>query len=136
MASSKKSVGRRVKPRAASKAAAVASTEDPALSALGSRLGAEAYQFIGDLETHLERLFKALSSSTGIEAGRLREQLLTKLGLAKTMAASLRNGTLDQGRQYLTETARYVREQPWRAVGIGTAVGFTAGALLARRAAP
>jgi len=134
MASAKKPISRRRKatPTRTDITTAVTGNEQT-LDGLGSRIGSEVYRFIGDIELQLEKLFKTLTDSTGIEANRLREQALAKLGIAKAVAASLKNGALDRGRQYAQEADRFVRDQPWRAIGIGTAAGFTAGALLARR---
>lgn len=134
MASAKKTTAHRRKASPANTgiAKAVTGDEQP-LDGMGSRIGSEVYRFIGDIELQLEKLFKTLTDSTGIEAGRLREQALAKLGIAKAVAASLKNGALDRGRQYAQEADHFVRDRPWRAVGIGAAAGFTVGALMARR---
>lgn len=134
MASAKKTTSHRRKANSTHTDIAKAVTGDEqALDGMGSRIGSEVYRFIGDLELQLEKLFKTLTDSTGIEAKHLHEQALAKLGIAKAVAASLKGGALDRGRQYAQEADRFVHDQPWRAIGIGTAAGFTAGALLARR---
>jgi len=56
-----------------------------------------------------------------------------KLDNAKQMLGQLGTQVQDGAKQAMDTTDTYVRDNPWRAVGISAAVGAIIGILIARR---
>lgn len=85
--------------------------------------------FLADVED----LIKATSTLTGDELARNRERLTERVSEARESVEALGAAVEHRARRTAAVTDEYVREEPWKAIGIGTAVGFLLGLVLARR---
>jgi len=83
--------------------------------------------------TDIESLFKATTSLTGAELEIAKAKINERIATAKVKAADLSTNLREQARDAMAVTDTYVREEPWKAVGAGTAIGFLLGFILARR---
>jgi len=102
-----------------------ASTADRAPSGASG----EFQNFIADVED----LIKATTSLTGEDLTRAREELSQRVAAAKESVEGIGGAIVDQARDAAKVTDSYVREHPWQAIGIGTALGLLLGVALARR---
>ena len=78
-------------------------------------------------------LFREATSSTGMKADDLRERGLELLDTALVKAQDLQSGALDTSKEVVDTADSYVKDNPWKAVGIGAAVGVVLGMLINRR---
>ena len=84
-----------------------------------------------------EQLLKSLATAGNDKAGALRDGLTEGFAAAGERLDQLRLRALDQAKAAGEATDEYVRENPWRTIGIAAAVsgfaGLVAGLLIARR---
>jgi ElaB/YqjD/DUF883 family membrane-anchored ribosome-binding protein len=80
-----------------------------------------------------EDLLKRAGTETGERAKDLRAQVEAKLLAAKLRLQELEGEAVDRAKAAARVTDDYVRDNPWRAIGIAAAVGFLAGLLMNRR---
>ncbi|PHV08155.1 hypothetical protein CSQ96_05650 [Janthinobacterium sp. BJB412] len=73
------------------------------------------------------------TSQVGAEAGKARRHFEDALQTAKTDLRKLEEGVLARGRQAARSTQVYVQDNPWKAVGLGAAIGVIAGMLISRK---
>lgn len=85
--------------------------------------------FVNDTETLL-RQAKTLSGEAALAA---REEFERRLMQARQGYEQARSIAIDQGHHYLDRTETYVRNEPWKAIGVAALVGAIVGVLLARR---
>ena len=85
--------------------------------------------FVNDTESLL-RQAKTLSGDAALAA---REEFERRLTQARRGYEQARSVAMDQGQQYLDRTETYVRNEPWKAIGVAALVGAIIGVLLARR---
>lgn len=93
-------------------------------------------QMVDDFATVLteaEDMLKKASSETGDRARDLRAQVEAKLLAAKLRLQEMQGEAADRARDAARATDDYVHDNPWQAVGVGAAVGFLVGMLIARR---
>ncbi|MCY1268073.1 hypothetical protein D3C76_540340 [compost metagenome] len=93
-------------------------------------------EFISEFQTLVSDTEKLLQSSAdlfGAEAEQLREQIQANLKRARAALDSTQATVKDRGQATVEATEEYVRENPWKAVGIAAGVGFLFGLLLNRR---
>ena len=87
--------------------------------------------------TETEQLLKSLASAGGDRAGALRDGVADKIAAAGEHLEQLRSRAVAQANAAGRATDDYVRDNPWRAIGIAAAVsgltGLVAGLLIARR---
>ena len=83
--------------------------------------------------TDIESLFKATTSLTGAELEIAKAKFNERIATAKVKVADLSTNVKQHARDAMTVTDTYVREEPWKAVGAATAIGFLLGFILARR---
>ncbi|MEO8849231.1 MAG: DUF883 family protein, partial [Casimicrobiaceae bacterium] len=83
--------------------------------------------------TEAEDMLKKASSETGDRARDLRAQVEAKLLAAKLRLQEMQGEAADRARDAARATDDYVHDNPWQAVGVGAAVGFLVGMLIARR---
>lgn len=93
------------------------------------RFLAELKTFVSDTEALLNQA-KTLSGSAALAA---REEFERRLSQARRGYEQARVAATDQAQQYLDKTEVYVRNEPWKAIGIAALVGAAVGVLLARR---
>ncbi len=80
-----------------------------------------------------EKLIADAASATGKEAEALQARILSGLREAKSRLTDAEEVALEKARNAARATDEYVHEHPWKAIGIGAAVGVVIGMLIARR---
>jgi ElaB/YqjD/DUF883 family membrane-anchored ribosome-binding protein len=80
-----------------------------------------------------EELLKATASHTGEKAEEARRKVAAALESARGRLQEAQDSALQMGDEALKSTEKYVRENPWQAVGIAAGVGLVIGVLLSRR---
>jgi len=101
-----------------------------AAAASRSSVSREFHNVLADIED----LIKATTSLTGDELSRARAKLNARVAVAKQSLDEMGGAMALQARQAATVTNDYVHAEPWKAIGVGAAVGFLLGIVLARRA--
>jgi ElaB/YqjD/DUF883 family membrane-anchored ribosome-binding protein len=95
------------------------------------------YQEFNTVVTETEQLLKSVAAASGGKAGALRDGVIDGLAAAGERLDKLRVAALAQASNAAAATDDYVRDNPWRAIGIAAAVsgltGLVAGLLIARR---
>lgn len=86
-----------------------------------------------DLLHKTEKLLADAASATGREAEALQARIISSLREAKERLGAAEQIALDKAKAAAKVTDAYVHENPWKAIGIGTAVGVVIGMLIARR---
>jgi ElaB/YqjD/DUF883 family membrane-anchored ribosome-binding protein len=86
-------------------------------------------KFIADVE----QLMSSVKSVTGENLAQFKDQLAGRLEAAKKAAGAGASTVAASARKAAAVTDDYVKEEPWKAVGIGVVVGFLLGLLTARR---
>lgn len=80
-----------------------------------------------------EGFLRAAASSTGEKAAELRDKATAALRRASEQLSDLQATVMEKGRDAAILTDDYVHENPWQAIGIGAAIGFLIGVVVARR---
>jgi ElaB/YqjD/DUF883 family membrane-anchored ribosome-binding protein len=80
-----------------------------------------------------EELLKATASQAGEKVTAARERIQDSLHQAKVKLAEAEDVIVQQGKLAMRATDEYVRDNPWRAVGIGAGIGLIIGLLIGRR---
>lgn len=80
-----------------------------------------------------EELLRATASQAGEKVNAARERIQESMDDAKRRLADLGNVAGDQARIAARATDDFVHENPWKAVGIGAALGVILGMLISRR---
>jgi ElaB/YqjD/DUF883 family membrane-anchored ribosome-binding protein len=80
-----------------------------------------------------EDLLRATASTAGERVAAAREKVQDSLERAKVKLAEVEDVILDHSKQAARATDEYVRENPWRAVGIAAGIGVIIGMLISRR---
>jgi ElaB/YqjD/DUF883 family membrane-anchored ribosome-binding protein len=80
-----------------------------------------------------EELLKATANQAGEKVAAARERIQDSLHQAKVKLAEAEDVIVQKGKLAARATDEYVRENPWRAVGIGAGVGLIIGLLIGRR---
>ena len=88
---------------------------------------------IQNVVTDAQELLKTVQSEGQTKLTEVKGQVQAKLDNAKQMLGQLGTQVQDQAKQAMDTTDTYVRDNPWRAVGISAAVGALIGFLIARR---
>jgi ElaB/YqjD/DUF883 family membrane-anchored ribosome-binding protein len=95
------------------------------------------HQEFNTVVTETEQLLKSLATAGNDKAGALRDGVAEGIAAATARLDQLRVQALEQANAAGQATDDYVRENPWRAIGIAAAVsgltGLVAGLLIARR---
>jgi ElaB/YqjD/DUF883 family membrane-anchored ribosome-binding protein len=104
------------------------STKNPAADA-PSGITQEFNNFVADMED----LIKASTSLTGDDLARAKTKLYTRVATARAFLEGMPATISDRARETVKVADGYVREQPWRAIGMTAAVGALIGFLLGRR---
>ena len=93
-------------------------------------------QLAGDVRQVLDDVQALLSQaaeSGGQQAQELRSRAAEQLKRAQARLGELQHGALERSRAAMHATDDWVHLHPWGAVGLGAAVGFLIGLLVARR---
>ncbi|MBI3524354.1 MAG: DUF883 domain-containing protein [Betaproteobacteria bacterium] len=85
-----------------------------------------------DIVTDADDLLKAVSSSTAEEFATARAKMEAGLGEAMSRLEDARIAVTDKARELADDTQEYVKEHPWKILGV-VAAGVVIGLLLSRR---
>ena len=83
--------------------------------------------------TDAEDLLRATASTAGERVAAAREKVSESLERAKVKLAEVEDVIIDRSKQAARVTDEYVRDNPWRAVGIAAGIGVIIGMLISRR---
>lgn len=81
----------------------------------------------------LEEVLSSSSEKSKEELGKIRAKAEHALKESRARLGETSDAIARQAREAAAHADKYVRENPWTGVGIGTAVGVVLGALLSRR---
>jgi ElaB/YqjD/DUF883 family membrane-anchored ribosome-binding protein len=79
------------------------------------------------LSKDVQELLKATASVVGEKAAEARVRVEDSLKMAQDKLAIAQESVKAKGKEAITATDEYVRDNPWNAVGIATGVGFLLG---------
>jgi ElaB/YqjD/DUF883 family membrane-anchored ribosome-binding protein len=122
-------------------------TNDAASGAGGVQAGSESAglltsptsdseRFLADLKTFVadaEVLLGQARTLSGAGALAAREEFERRLSQARRGYAAAREVAVDRAQDYMDRTEAYVRNEPWKAIGVAAIAGAIVGVLLARR---
>ena len=94
-----------------------------AIDVLPSRVSREFHNFVADIED----LIAKTTSLTGEDLARAKAQIGERIAAAKVSIEEMGGVIVQRARKTAAATDTYVREQPWKAVGIGAGVGLLLG---------
>jgi len=80
-----------------------------------------------------DNLVKEVANSTAEEIAAARTKIEGKLGEAKSKLDNARIAAAERARGAADATQEFVRENPWKALGVAAAAGLIIGFLLSRR---
>ncbi len=80
-----------------------------------------------------EELLKATANSVGEKTAVIRQRIEENLREAKSRLAQAETIVIDKTKVAAEATDKYVRANPWQAVGIAAGIGFLVGVLISRR---
>ncbi len=83
--------------------------------------------------TDAQELLKTVEREGEASFGEAKSKLVGSLDAAKAKLGEYQASAAQAGRQYAEQTDKYVHDHPWKAVGVGAALGAVLGFLLARR---
>jgi ElaB/YqjD/DUF883 family membrane-anchored ribosome-binding protein len=93
-------------------------------------------RFLADLKvfvTDAEALLSQARTLSGAGALAAREEFERRLAQARRQYAAAREVAVDRAHDYMDRTESYVRNEPWKAMGVAALAGAVVGVLLARR---
>jgi ElaB/YqjD/DUF883 family membrane-anchored ribosome-binding protein len=91
---------------------------------------------MGDLRAVLEDAEALLSATAGQAGDRIqkaRERATESIQAARERLVDAQEEVTKRAREAARDTDRYVRDNPWKAVGIAAGVAFVIGVLVSRR---
>jgi len=101
-----------------------------------TKAAASTDRLMGDLRAVLEDA-EALLSATAGQAGeriqKARERATETISAARERLVDAQEEVTKRAREAARDTDRYVRDNPWQAVGIAAGVAFIIGVLVSRR---
>jgi len=80
-----------------------------------------------------EALLNATAGQAGDKIQQARARAEETVRAARERLADLQEEFTKQAREAADETDRYVRENPWQAIGIAAGIAFIVGVLISRR---
>ncbi len=110
--------------------------EDDRLSAQQDKMIQNKDRIVSDLKSGVddaEGFLRQAASSTGEKAAELRDKASVALKRASEQLSDLQATVIEKGRDAAILTDDCVHENPWQAIGIGAAIGFLVGVVVARR---
>ena len=80
-----------------------------------------------------EELLRATASQAGEKVAAARAKIQDSLDVAKGKLARVSEVGVDKAKEAARATDDFVHEHPWKAVGVGAALGVILGMLISRR---
>jgi ElaB/YqjD/DUF883 family membrane-anchored ribosome-binding protein len=108
---------------------ATSTPKNAGADATPSGITQEFQDFVADMED----LIKASTSLTGDDLARAKAKLYARVAAARAFVEEMPGAISARARSTAKLADGYVREQPWRTIGITAAVGLLIGFLLGRR---
>lgn len=93
-------------------------------------------QLVADLKVVIadaEELLRATASQAGDKVGALRDKIQDNLVRARATLADTQAAVVDKAKEIGHATDEYVKDNPWKSVGIAAGIGFVVGLLVSRR---
>jgi ElaB/YqjD/DUF883 family membrane-anchored ribosome-binding protein len=93
-------------------------------------------KFVQDMKVVIsdaEELLRATASQAGEKIGAARERIQDSLHQAKVKLADAEAIVRERAQQAARDGEEYVRDNPWRAIGIAAGIGLVLGIILSRR---
>lgn len=93
-------------------------------------------KLVKDLQTVIEdaeALLKATANQAGEKVQEARARAQESLGAARERLESMKDDAMRQARELVDDGEEYVRENPWKAIGIAAGAGLLIGLLVSRR---
>lgn len=78
----------------------------------------------------VEELLSQASQTTGLQAQELRDKAMVLLEQVKAQTSVLQEQAVQKAREAGEATQEFVKENPWKALGIAAGVGLLLGAML------
>ena len=103
------------------------------MTATTRQRGRKADRDFGDSITEANALLQQAGAETGQRASDLLSQVGAKLQSAKSMLRDLPDEAVERATLAARDTDDYVRENPWRAIGVTAAVALLIGVFVSRR---
>lgn len=110
-------------------AAEAANTAVASAQHVSTTLSHEFKNFVADVEDFL----KASALLSSAELTKAKAQIAARVDTAKAQIDAVTQTITDRAQRAASVTNTYVKEEPWKAVGIGAAAGLLVGVLIARR---
>ena len=110
--------------------------DDDRLNAQADRMSQHKDKIVSDLKSGVDDaqgFLNAAAASTGDKAAELRDKATAALKRASESLSDLQATVIEKGRDAAIMTDDYVHENPWQAIGVGAAIGFLFGVVVARR---
>jgi ElaB/YqjD/DUF883 family membrane-anchored ribosome-binding protein len=80
-----------------------------------------------------ETLLKATAAQTGEKIEEARAHAEESVRLAKARLSGVEDEALERARELAKDADKYVRGNPWSAVGVAAGIGLVLGLLISRR---
>jgi ElaB/YqjD/DUF883 family membrane-anchored ribosome-binding protein len=90
-------------------------------------------QEVSTLIAEVEKLLRCVRAAADPEVARVRAEVESAVAATKSAFAARAERVRRQASDTVEVSDRYVREQPWRAIGVAAISGVVIGLLLARR---
>ncbi len=93
-------------------------------------------QLIADMKVVVgdaEELLRATASQAGEKVTALRGKIEDNLVKARASLAEAQAAMVDKAKEVGHATDEYVRDNPWKSVGVAAGIGFIVGLLIGRR---
>lgn len=92
----------------------------------GSAIGTEVKNFIADLED-------LVTSKTSVDVAKIKNDIGSRVSEYKRSLEATGDQVISQAKKQAEGVNSYVHEDPWKAIGVGFAVGLLLGVVIARR---
>lgn len=83
-----------------------------------------------------EELLRQAANGTGVQAQELREKAMQLLEQVKSQTQVLQDQAMIKAREAGEATQEFVKENPWKALGVAAGLGLLLGAMLKNDAPP
>jgi ElaB/YqjD/DUF883 family membrane-anchored ribosome-binding protein len=93
-------------------------------------------KFVQDMRVVIsdaEELLRATATQAGEKIGVARERIQDSIHQAKVKLAETEAIVRERAQQVARDGEEYVRDNPWRAIGIAAGIGLVLGLILSRR---
>lgn len=85
------------------------------------------------LITDIEELLRVTANQAGDDAAEVRQRIQGQLHAAREQLAELQDVAIAKAKAAGHATDEFVHENPWKSIGIASAIGLIVGLLITRR---